>query len=82
MNSIIEQKLKELWQESLDQNALAVHVVAHLLLANYQSGSQGDFAKWCCRYVSGVRMNATIDGGQEVLPGEFSGDFETKEWIC
>jgi hypothetical protein len=32
MNQIIEQKLRELWQESLKQNDPQAHVVIHLLL--------------------------------------------------
>lgn len=82
MNSVIEQKLKELWQESLDQNALAVHVVAHLLLANYQNGSQGDFAKWCCQFTPGFKMTTSLDGGVQQFSGDFPDQKETNDWIC
>jgi hypothetical protein len=83
MNTVLEQKLKELWQESLNQNAPALHVVTHLLLANYQQGSLSDFAKWCCQYNPGLRMEASIAGGRDVLPGEFP-DYQknSKDWIC
>ena len=96
MNAVIEQKLRDLWQESINQNAPAVHVVTHLLLANYLQGTQGDFAKWCCQHSLGFKMEANVEGGQEVLPGEFptsanNKDFaaeppakpsDGKDWIC
>ena len=86
MNTAIEQKLRELWQESLNQNAPAVHVVMHLLLATYLEGKAGDFAKWCCQYSTGLKMTTSIDGGQQVLPGEIPSDFKHDssgpEWIC
>jgi hypothetical protein len=78
----LEQKLKELWQESLDQNALSIHVVTHLLLASYQNGTHSDFAKWCSRYVSGLQMNATVNGGLEPLPDDFPFRTGQKEWVC
>ena len=70
MNAVIEEKLKDLWQESLKQNQPAVHVVTHLLLAHCLQGTQGDFANWCCQHNAGFKMEATIEGGREVLPGE------------
>lgn len=71
MNAVIEQKLRDLWQESLNHNAPAVHVVSHLLLAHCLQGSQNDFAKWCCQHTVGFKMEATIEGGREAVPGEF-----------
>ncbi len=82
MKAELEQKLKEIWQESLDQNALAIHVVTHLLLANYHNGTHGDFAKWCCRYVNGLQMDATINDCKEASSGEFPFEAGQKEWIC
>ena len=86
MNAVIEQKLRELWQESLNQNTPAVHVVMHLLLANYLNGTQSDFAKWCCQYTTGLKMETSIDGGRQVLPGEIPIDFPNisggSEWVC
>jgi hypothetical protein len=96
MNAVIEQKLRDLWQESLNQNVPAVHVVTHLLLAHYLQGTQGDFAKWCCQYSVGFKMEASVEGGREALPGEFphltnNQDFSAleptnpaggKDWIC
>ena len=70
MNTVIEQKLRELWHESLEQNAPAVHVVLHMLLATYLEGKAGDFAKWVCQYSTGLKMSTAIEGGREVLPGE------------
>lgn len=70
MNAIIETKLRDLWQESLNQNVPAVHVVTHLLLAHCLQGTHGDFAKWCCKHSVGFNMDTSIDGGREVLPGE------------
>ncbi|MFN7926383.1 MAG: hypothetical protein U0Y68_00270 [Blastocatellia bacterium] len=77
MNVVLEQKLKDLWQSSLDQNAPAIHVVAHLLLAHYQQGSQGEFAKWCCQFSPGINMNASLNDNPP--PGDFS---DEPEWIC
>jgi hypothetical protein len=82
MNTAIEQKLRELWQESLTQNALAVHVVTHLLLANYQNGTHGDFAKWCCQFSTALKLSTSVEGGKQVLPGEFPNDSGGTEWIC
>lgn len=82
MKPELEQKLKELWQESLDQNALAVHVVTHLLLANYQNGTHGDFAKWCSRYMNDLQLEATVNGGNDRVPEDFPFETGTKEWIC
>lgn len=84
MNQIIEQKLCDLMQESLKQNAQAVHVVTHLLLAHYLQGTTGDFAKWCCQHSVGFKMSTAIEGGREVLPGEAPGEgdtFQTSEYI-
>lgn len=84
MSRIIEQKLRELWQESLKQNMPAVHVVVHLLLAHYLQGTTGDFAKWCCQHNVGFRMEATIEGGREILPGETPSDgnaFQASDYI-
>ncbi len=86
MNAVIEQKLRDLWQESLKENAPAVHVVMHLLLATYLEGKAGDFAKWCCQYSTGLRMETAIEGGRQVLPGEMPSDFTndsgSTEWVC
>jgi len=95
MNAVIEEKLRDLWQESLNQNVPAVHVVTHLLLAHCLQGTHGDFAKWCCQHSVGFRMNTTIDGGREVLPGEFPDvsskqdlspevhpPTDGKDWVC
>jgi hypothetical protein len=86
MNTALEQKLKDLWQESLKQNALEVHVVIHLLLANYHEKTHGDFARWCCQFSNGLKMDTTIDGSKQVLPGELPSDFPNNsgntEWIC
>jgi hypothetical protein len=78
----LEQKLKEIWQESLEQNALAIHVVTHLLLANYQSGTHGDFAKWCSRYINGLQVSATVNGGIESPTDDFPFQTGKKEWVC
>lgn len=83
MNAVIEQKLRDLWQESLNHHSPAVHVVAHLLLANCLNGTQGDFAKWCCQYTMGFKMDTSVDGGKQVVPGEFPTDESgNTEWIC
>ncbi len=82
MNVVIEQKLKELLEESLEQSAPAAHAVVHMLYACYLNGSQNDFAKWCCQYSTGLKMSSNIDGGQQVMPGEFSPEPGTEEWIC
>lgn len=82
MKPELEQKLKEIWQESLDQNALAVHVMTRLMLTNYQNGTHGDFAKLCTRYMNDLQLEATIKGENERLMAEFQFDSGTKEWIC
>lgn len=88
-NQAVETKLRELWQGSLEHNSPAVHVIIHLVLAHYLGGTIGDFAKWCCQYSNDLRMNATVEGGKEVLPGELptanlpdpTQDTPAKEWI-
>ena len=86
MNAVIEQKLRDLWQESLKENAPAVHVVMHLLLATYLEGKAGDFAKWCCQYSTELNVSTTIDGGRQVLPGESPEDVQPVDggtkWVC
>ena len=82
MNVKIEQKLKELLEISLEQSAPAAHAVIHLLYANYLNGSQNDFAKWCCQHTIGLSMNASIDGGEPILPKELSHEPVTNEWVC
>lgn len=72
MNAVIEQKLRELWHESLEQNDPQTHVVLHLLFAHKLADTSGDFAKWCCQYSTGLKMSTAIEGGRQVLPGEIS----------
>ncbi|HEX4951632.1 MAG TPA: hypothetical protein VFZ34_33550 [Blastocatellia bacterium] len=78
----IEQKLKELWLASREQNAVAIHLVTHMLLANIENGTASDFAKWCCRYSTGLTMETSIDESIQVIPPELSTDSGGKEWIC
>ncbi len=82
MNAVIEQKLKELLELSLEKGAPAAHAVTHLLYANYLNGTQNDFAKWCCQYTIGLSMTSSIDGGQQVPPKEFSSESINDEWVC
>lgn len=70
MNAIIEAKLRDLWHESLKQNDLQTHVAIHQILAHKLQGTGGEFVKWMCQFNSDFKMNAAIDGGREVLPGE------------
>ncbi len=49
MNTILEQKLKELIDEAERQGAPAIHTVLHLLYASYLEGNQHKFAKQCCQ---------------------------------
>jgi len=49
MNTVLEQKLKELIDEAERRGAPAMHTVLHLLYASYIKGKQNDFAKHCCR---------------------------------
>lgn len=80
MNAVIEQKLKELLEESLEQSAPAAHAVVHLLYACYLNGNQNEFAKWCCQFSPGLKMQAGIDSSQHLMAGEFTS--EPKDWIC
>ncbi len=82
MNVLIEQKLKELLAESLNQSAPATHAVIHLLYASYLNGTQNDFAKWCCQFTPGLKMQVGVDGGQQLLPGELINDPVSNDWIC
>jgi hypothetical protein len=82
MNAVIEQKLRDLMEESLRQCAPAAHVVAHLLLACYLEGKQNDFAKWACQYSPGVSMKVGVEGVRSILPGELPIETDEKEWLC
>jgi hypothetical protein len=82
MNAVIEEKLKDLMEESRRQNAPAVHVVTHMLLACCANGMQNDFAKWVCQYSSGISVGVGVSGGQPMLPGEITFDTDEKQWVC
>jgi len=49
MNTILEQKLRDLIDEAERQAAPAMCVSLNLLLGAYLSGKQNDFAKHCCQ---------------------------------
>lgn len=83
MNTVIEQKLQDLLEESRRQGAPAAHVVTHLLLACYAKGTQNDFAKWVCQYTPEIQMEVELNGGRAVLPGELPiAEPEEKQWLC
>jgi hypothetical protein len=50
MNPDFERKLTELMNEAQEQRMPAVHVVLHMLLGSHTSGTQSEFAKWCCQF--------------------------------
>lgn len=90
MNTVIEQRLRDLLEESRHQCAPAAHVVAHMLLACYLDGTQNDFAKWVCQYSTGISLQVGVEGGRPILPGELplepalepTVEPEDKQWVC
>ncbi len=49
MNSILEQKMRDLMEEAERQGAPAMYTVLHLLYASYLEGNQNKFAQHCCQ---------------------------------
>lgn len=81
MNSVLEQKLRELMDEARRQGSPAIQVITHMMLACCANGTQNDLAKWVCQYSPGLKVETEVAGGREALPGEFSSEPETP-WIC
>lgn len=50
MNTALEQKLRELIDETAQHAAPAAHAVLHLLLGCYYNGTQNKFAEHCCKF--------------------------------
>ncbi len=50
MNQDFERKLVELMNEAKQKGMPAAHVVLHMLLGTHTTGTQGEFAKWCCKF--------------------------------
>lgn len=50
MNEEFETKLIELMNEAKEQRMPAVQVVLHMLIGAHTSGTQAEFAKWCCQF--------------------------------
>lgn len=83
MNAVLENKLKDLLEESRRQGAPAAMVVTHMLLACYAKGTQNELAKWVSQYTPpGVQISLDINGAPPRLPGEWPEGDEEKEWIC
>jgi hypothetical protein len=66
MNPVLEEKLRELIEESNRQIAPAVSTVLNLLLGACLEGRQNEFAKHCCRvspiFITGMTINDDDDG--------------------
>jgi len=50
MNQEFQQKLIDLMNEAKQKGMPAAHVVLHMLLGAHTTGTQGEFAKWCCKF--------------------------------
>ncbi len=62
MNAILEQKLRELIDDSKQLAAPAMYTVLHLLLNAHLNATHNKFAKHCCQF-SGfprVEMNVSV----------------------
>jgi hypothetical protein len=66
MNSILEQKMKDLMDEADRQGAGAAYAVLHLLYGNYLNGSHHEFAKHCCRFSPiQMRLSSSVSAATE-----------------
>ena len=50
MNQEFERKLIDLMNEAKEKRMPAAHIVLHMLLGSHTSGTQSEFAKWCCKF--------------------------------
>ncbi|MGE3434104.1 MAG: hypothetical protein AB7O81_00450 [Blastocatellales bacterium] len=50
MNQEFESRLVDLMNEAKQKGMPAAHVVLHMLLGAHTTGTQGEFAKWCCKF--------------------------------
>lgn len=80
----LQQKLKQLWQETLDSNQIAAHIVIHMLYSAIEQGTEKAFAKHCTSFSQPVAFEASIDGSRELLPGEKPEDIYPSgpDFIC
>ncbi len=69
MNVVLEQKLKELIEESVRCGSPATFMVLNQLLASHLNGKHHKFAKHCSQFSAydqvGIEMNASIDSNDE-----------------
>lgn len=68
MKPVLEQKLRELIEESNRQVAPAMSTVLRLLLSAHLNGKQNDFAKHCCKF-SPVGVDLKIKARDEMDEG-------------
>ncbi len=69
MKPVLEQKLRELIDESNNQIAPAMTTVLRLLLGAYLHGNQNDFAKHCCKFSPVGVMEAKVRTNNEAEDG-------------
>ncbi len=60
MNAILEQKLRELIDESKQLGAPAMYTVLRLLLGAHLNATHNKFAKHCCQFFTTVEMDVSM----------------------
>ncbi|MGH9834998.1 MAG: hypothetical protein ACREBD_17350 [Blastocatellia bacterium] len=76
MNTILEEKMKDLMSVAEQQGAGAAYAVLHMLLGSYHHGIHNKFAKHCCEFSSiSFQMMTDISGTMdEFAADEFARD--------
>jgi len=65
MNSLLEQKLKELIDTAQEQGSGAVFAVAHMLHDSCISGTHNQFARHCSQFNQILITNMNVQQGKE-----------------